>query len=56
MQLCPNSTWQGGSVSALHAMALLQVHRVKALRNLHEGGHDPQVLQELRRQRLRRDQ
>ncbi len=29
-------------------MALLQVHQVKALRNLHEGGHDPQVLQELR--------
>ncbi len=29
-------------------MALLQVHQAKALRDLHEGGHDPQVLQELR--------
>ncbi len=32
----------------LHAMALLQVHQAKALRDLHEGGHDPEVLKELR--------
>ncbi len=38
----------GEAASALHAMALLQVHQAKALRGLHEGGHDPQVLQELR--------
>ncbi len=24
-------------------MALLQVHQAKALRDLHKGGHDPQV-------------
>ncbi len=29
-------------------MALLQVHQAKALRELHEGGHDPEVLSELR--------
>ncbi len=29
-------------------MALLQVHQAKALRDLHEGGHDPQVHHELR--------
>ncbi len=34
--------------SALHAMALLQVHQAKALKQLHEGGADPGVLQELR--------
>ncbi len=34
--------------SALHAMALLQVHQAKALRDLHEGGHDLAVLHELR--------
>ncbi len=28
-------------------MALLQVHQAKALRDLHEGGHDPQVHHEL---------
>ncbi len=38
----------GEAASALHAMALLQVYQAKALRDLHEGGHDPQVLQELR--------
>ena len=38
----------GEAASAVHAMALLQVHQAKALKNLHEGGHDPQVLQELR--------
>ncbi len=38
----------GEAASALHAMALLQVHQAKALRDLHEGGHDPEVLKELR--------
>ncbi len=28
-------------------MSLLQVHQAKALRDLHEGGHDPEVLSEL---------
>ncbi len=36
------------AASALHAMVLLQVHQAKALRDLHEGGHDPGVLSELR--------
>ncbi len=38
----------GEAASALHAMALLQVHQAKALRDLHKGGHDPGVLSELR--------
>ncbi len=38
----------GKPLPALHAMALLQVHQAKALRDLHEGGHDPQVHHELR--------
>ncbi len=38
----------GEAASALHAMALLQVHQAKALRDLHEDGHDPGVLSELR--------
>ncbi len=38
----------GQATSALHAMALLQVHQAKALKQLHEGGADPGVLQELR--------
>ncbi len=38
----------GEAASALHAMALLQVHQAKALRDLHEGGHDPQVHHKLR--------
>ncbi len=38
----------GEAASALHAMALLQVLQAKALRDLHEGGHDPEVLSELR--------
>ncbi len=37
----------GQAASALHAMALLQVHQAKALKQLHEGGADPGVLQEL---------
>ncbi len=31
----------GEAASALHAMALLQVHQAKALRDLHEGGPPP---------------
>ncbi len=38
----------GEAASPLHAMALLQVRQAKALRDLHEGGHDPEVLKELR--------
>ncbi len=38
----------GVAASPLHAMALLQVHQAKVLRDLHEGGHDPEVLSELR--------
>ncbi len=38
----------GEAASALHAMALLQVHQAKALRDLHKGGHDLAVLHELR--------
>ncbi len=30
----------GEAASALHAMALLQVHQAKALKDLHKGGHD----------------
>ncbi len=37
----------GEAASALHAMALLQVHQAKALKDLHEGGHDLTVLHEL---------
>ncbi len=38
----------GQAASALHTMALLQVHQVKALKQLHEGDADPGVLQDLR--------
>ncbi len=38
----------GQAASGLHAMALLQVHQAKALKQLHEGDADPGVLQELR--------
>ncbi len=38
----------GEAASALHTMALLQVHQAKALRDLQEGGHDLAVLHELR--------
>ena len=34
----------GEAASALHAVALLQVHQAKALKDLHEGGYDPEVL------------
>ncbi len=36
----------GQAHSALHAMVLLQVHQAKALKQLHESGADPGVLQE----------
>ncbi len=42
------------AASALHAMALLQVHQAKALKQLHEGDADPGVLQELHRTTQRR--
>ncbi len=35
-------------VSALHAMAILQVHQAKALKQVHEGSTDPGLMQELR--------
>ncbi len=38
----------GQATSALHAMALLQVHQAKALKQLHESDADPGVLQKLR--------
>ncbi len=38
----------GQAASALHAMALLQVHQAKALKQSVEGDADPGVLQELR--------
>ncbi len=33
---------------ALHAMAILQVHQVKALKQVHEGNTDPGLMQKLR--------
>ncbi|KAL0195227.1 hypothetical protein M9458_008799, partial [Cirrhinus mrigala] len=36
------------AASALHAMAILQVHQAKALKQLHQGGSDPRLMQELR--------
>ncbi len=38
----------GQAASALHAMAILQVHQAKALRQVHEGSTDPGLMQELR--------
>ncbi|KAL0185468.1 hypothetical protein M9458_021165, partial [Cirrhinus mrigala] len=38
----------GQAASALHAMAILQVHQAKALKQLHQGGSDPRLMQELR--------
>ncbi|KAI2655866.1 Bifunctional glutamate/proline--tRNA ligase [Labeo rohita] len=37
----------GEAGSSLHAMVLLQVHQAKALKDLYEGGHNPEVLKEL---------
>ncbi len=36
------------AASALHAMAILQVHQAKALKQVHEGITDPGLMQELR--------
>ncbi|KAL0151371.1 hypothetical protein M9458_053365 [Cirrhinus mrigala] len=36
------------AVSALHAMAILQVYQAKVLKDLHEGVPNPELLQELR--------
>ncbi len=36
------------SASALHAMAILQVHQAKALKQMHEGSSNPGLMQELR--------
>ncbi len=38
----------GQAASTLHAMAILQVHKAKALKQLHEGSTDPGLMQELR--------
>ncbi len=38
----------GQAASALHAMAILQVHQAKALKQVHEGRTDPGLIQELR--------
>ncbi len=38
----------GQAASALHAMAILQVHQAKALKQVHEGSTDPWLMQELR--------
>ncbi len=38
----------GETASALHAMALLQIHQVRALKDLPKGDHDLAVLHELR--------
>ncbi|KAI7810946.1 reverse transcriptase/ribonuclease H/putative methyltransferase [Triplophysa rosa] len=41
-------TAAGQAACSLHAMAILQVHQAKALKELHEGKTDPTVMQELR--------
>ncbi|XP_056096534.1 uncharacterized protein LOC130075794 [Rhinichthys klamathensis goyatoka] len=38
----------GQAASALHAMALLQVHQAQALMDMNEGGSDPELFRELR--------
>ncbi len=38
----------GQAASALHAMAILQIHQAKALKQVHEGSTDPWLMQELR--------
>ncbi|KAL0148839.1 hypothetical protein M9458_055848 [Cirrhinus mrigala] len=38
----------GQAASTLHAMAILQVYQAKALKQLHEGSSDSEVMQELR--------
>ncbi len=34
----------GQAASALHAMAILQVHQAKALKEMHEGSSDPGLM------------
>ncbi len=36
----------GHAASALHAMAILQVHQAKALKQVHEGSTDPGLIQQ----------
>ncbi len=43
----------GQAASALHAMAILQVHQAKAFKQVHEGSTDPGLMQELRTAALR---
>ncbi len=38
----------GQAAFALHAMAILQVHQAKVLKQVHEGSTDPGLIQELR--------
>ncbi len=38
----------GQAASALHAMAIMQVHQAKVLKQVHEGSTDPGLMQELR--------
>ncbi len=38
----------GQAASALYAMAILQVHQAKALKQMHEGSSDPGLMHELR--------
>ncbi len=38
----------GQAASALHSMAILQVHQTKVLKQMHEGSTDPGLMQELR--------
>ncbi len=38
----------GQTASALHAMAILQVHQAKVLKQVHKGSNDPGLMQELR--------
>ncbi len=38
----------GQAASTLHAMAILQVHQAKALKQVHKGSTDPGLMQELR--------
>ncbi|XP_057179662.1 uncharacterized protein LOC130547610 [Triplophysa rosa] len=41
-------TAAGQAASSLHAMAILQVHQAKELKEIHEGKTDPGLMQELR--------
>lgn len=37
----------GQAAFALHEMAILQIHQVKAHRELHQGSSEPEMMQEL---------